>query len=256
MALGSLVTAPDAMAQAFADCAGGREGASIKCPYGQNATAVTGPPAAPRASTAPSDVRWDPYSVLGTQADGRPCWGTETRPVPADSPPNAGATAIRPSESGEVYDLCPPATRSAQASAAAIAVRAWEDVPLPAPKPRIAPGRAITGKWAYLETRNQTRFEFRKDTLVGTLEIRATGTYKVDWGDGEASGPHSVEGKSWPDGEIRHDYISVGSYDVVVTERWTATWQLGPWSGTLRDLQTVGRIDDFPVQEIQAVVRS
>lgn len=257
MTLSALVTGPDALAQeAFADCKRGRGGASIKCPVGYDAPADTRPPAAPRASPAPSNVRWDPYSVLGSLPDGRPCWGQEYRPVPVDSRPDPSASSISASPSGEVYDLCPPGTRSAQAGATAIAIRAWEEVPLPVPKPHIAPGRAITGKWAYLETRNHTSFEFRRDTLVGTLEIRATGKYTVDWGDGEVSGPHSIEGKAWPDGEIRHDYISIGSYSVTVTERWTATWQLGPWSGTLRELRTVGRIDDFPVEQIQAVIRS
>lgn len=182
-----------------------------------------------------------------------------SRPVPVDTPPperpwdpNTGVS----STTGEPILPCPPAAQSAYSGAAAIALRAWEDVPLPVPRPHIAPGRAITGKWAYVETRNQTSFEFRRDTPVGVLNIRATGRYTVDWGDTETSGPHSIEGKPWPEGEIRHEYISVGSYDVVVTERWTATWQLGPWSGTLRDLQTVGRIDDFPVEQLQAVVRS
>jgi hypothetical protein len=41
---------------------------------------------------------------------------------------------------------------------------------------------------------------------------------------------------------------------VVVTERWTATWSFGSESGRLDELRTVGRIDDFPVQQIQAVV--
>jgi len=41
---------------------------------------------------------------------------------------------------------------------------------------------------------------------------------------------------------------------VVVTERWAATWRLGGQGGTLRALQTTGRIDDFPVQQIQAVI--
>ncbi len=46
----------------------------------------------------------------------------------------------------------------------------------------------------------------------------------------------------------------IGFYDVVVTERWTATWSFGDQSGTLEELRTVVRIDDFPVQQIQAVV--
>ena len=82
----------------------------------------------------------------------------------------------------------------------------------------------------------------------------AKGSYTVDWGDGTQSGPHSFEGKPWPEGQITHDYLNVGSYDIVVTERWTATWRLGGESGSLRTLQTTGRIDDFPVEQLQAVI--
>jgi len=39
-----------------------------------------------------------------------------------------------------------------------------------------------------------------------------------------------------------------------VTEKWSATWRLGGKSGTLRTLQTTGRIDNFPVEQIQAVI--
>ncbi len=53
---------------------------------------------------------------------------------------------------------------------------------------------------------------------------------------------------------VTHEYLNVGAYDVIVTERWTATWSFGAESGTLDELRTVGRIDDFPVQQIQAVV--
>jgi hypothetical protein len=232
-------------------------GATVKCPW---ALAGTGPGATTPvvresgASSTPSNVRWDPYSIIDTLPDGSPCWGTEYRPRPVDSVPDPWATSIMASGSGEVYPLCPPAAATARQSATAVAMRAWEEVPLPAPKPHIAPGRAITGKLAYIETRGQTEFTFTKETGVGTLQIRAKGRYTVDWGDGETSGPHSAEGKPWPDGEITHGYISVGSYDVVVTERWTATWHIGQWSGQLSELRTVGRIDDFPVQQIQAVV--
>ncbi len=61
------------------------------------------------------------------------------------------------------------------------------------------------------------------------------------------------EGGPWPDGRITHQYTDVGIYDVVVTERWTATWRLGAASGSLAELRTTGRIDDFPVEQIQAV---
>ncbi len=109
--------------------------------------------------------------------------------------------------------------------------------------------------FAYLETRGTTTHTFSEpETPFGPLTIVATGRYYVDWGDGTRTGPHSSEGEPWPDGDIKHEYIHIGSYDVVVTERWTATWSFGDQSGTLTELRTVGRIDDFPVQQIQAVV--
>lgn len=135
-----------------------------------------------------------------------------------------------------------------------VARRYWERIPLPKPQPAIAPGRAITGKLAYLETRGETTRTYTNATVFGSLEIVASGTYSVDWGDGQKSGPFAFEGKAWPEGRITHEYIDVGSYDVVVTERWTATWRLAGESGALRTLQTTGRIVDFPVEQIQAVV--
>ena len=138
-------------------------------------------------------------------------------------------------------------------SPAEYAARYWRDVPLPKPGPRIAPGRAITGMLAFLETHGETTHTYNQGTPIGPLAITATGRYYVDWGDGTTTGPHDFEGKAWPDGRITHQYIDVGTYDVVVTERWTATWRLGPASGVLSELRTTGRIDDFPVQQIQAV---
>ncbi len=137
-----------------------------------------------------------------------------------------------------------------------IAARYWERVPLPKPQPSIAPGRAITGKLAYLETNGEVTHTFATNTIFGPLQILAKGAYTVDWGDGETSGPYWFEGTRWPDGKITHEYEKVGTYKVVVTERWTADWSFSDESGVLRALQTTGRIDDFPVEQIQAVIRS
>ncbi|MGH3908136.1 MAG: hypothetical protein ACRDTE_28735, partial [Pseudonocardiaceae bacterium] len=79
-----------------------------------------------------------------------------------------------------------------------IARRYWERVPLPIPQPWIGPGRAITGKLAYLETRGAIGYTYTTDTTFGPLVIVATGSYVVDWGDGERSGPHPFEGEQWP----------------------------------------------------------
>ena len=86
------------------------------------------------------------------------------------------------------------------------------------------------------------------------MTIVATGRYYVDWGDGTHTGPHAREGDPWPDGQITHEYIHIGAYDVIVTERWTATWSFGSAVRHPSELRTVGRIEDFPVQQIQAVV--
>ena len=135
-----------------------------------------------------------------------------------------------------------------------VAMRYWEQVPLPKPAPSIAPGRAITGKLAYLETRGEIARTYTSSTIFGQLTIVASGSYIVNWGDGSTSGPHAFEGTPWPNGRINHDYLHVGSYDIVVTERWTARWSLGGGTGILRTLQTTGRIDNFPVEQIQAVI--
>jgi len=107
---------------------------------------------------------------------------------------------------------------------------------------------------AFLETNGEVGHTYTTGTVLGQLDIVARGAYIIDWGDGSTSGPHDSEGRPWPNGTITHDYLGVGSYDIVVTERWTATWRLGGESGVLRTLQTTGRIDDFPVEQIQAVI--
>ena len=152
------------------------------------------------------------------------------------------------------YPACTPAAGSVAQSPVEVAALAWQRVELPTPAPRIAPGRAIVGKDAFLETNGRVRLSHREATPLGELRIEAVGTYHVDWGDGEKTGPHSAESRPWPDGEIKHDYQTHGAYRVVVTQRWAATWQLGSDGGRLPDGETVGRIDDFPVQEIQAVI--
>ncbi len=136
-----------------------------------------------------------------------------------------------------------------------VAARAWENLTtLPKPNPYIAPGRALTGKTAYVETRGELLRNYLIDSTRGPLTISAAGTYFVDWGDGHTSGPYSIEGRAWPDGQITHEYINIGTYNVVVTEKWTARWSLDGASGVLRTLQSTGRISNFPVEQLQAVI--
>ena len=214
----------------------------------------------PRAgSTSGPAKRYVPYERVSTNADGQPCITTGYREVPAGAGAAEEAILGLPDQDfGNIlaqYPACPQQPGRVQETPAQIAARYWEEIPLPKPAPYIAPGWAITGKLAYLETNGELRHVHRNSTVVGPLEISATGTYYVDWGDGETTGPHSVEGKPWPEGEITHEYRWAGTYDILVTERWTASWRLGGQSGTLRELRTSGQIDDFRVTQIQAVIR-
>lgn len=133
-------------------------------------------------------------------------------------------------------------------------------VPMPAPEPHIAPGRAITGLGAYLETGvdQDTVGPIVVDVLAGrvTIEPRAT-VAEVDWGDG--SEPRTYQGQAgpWPDGEVVYVYAERGRVDVGVVQRWDAHWSyeglLGSRSGVVAGLWSYGEIVDFPVNEIQAV---
>jgi hypothetical protein len=134
-----------------------------------------------------------------------------------------------------------------------VAEQFWGEIPLPKPQPRIAPGYAITGKRAYLETNGVLAQPFSRETPLGTLTLEAKGTYTVDWGDGTTTGPHDLEGAAWPDGGISHVYAHRGTVTVTVTEAWEATWRLAGQSGTLTGLSTNAAITDFPIQEVQAV---
>lgn len=198
--------------------------------------------------------------------DGQPCIGTgyyqegTAPPRPSQGPTEADEG---PGNSSSLYSTAPPCPiqSSAQGQAepvetpAMVARRHWESITLPKPRPFVAPGRAITGKPAFLQTNGTTQHVYTNhNTPFGLLQIVAKGSYTVDWGDGQITGPYAFEGIAWPDGRITHEYQDVGIYDVVVTERWTATWSFGSGSGVLRELQTTGRIDDFPVEQIQAVV--
>lgn len=125
------------------------------------------------------------------------------------------------------------------------------------PQPHIAPGYAITGKLAFLETRALT--VDRRPTLptpLGPLSVtlRAT-SFSVDWGDGSGAdtGPFEAPGRPWPHGKATHVYTVQGHYDVEVVQHWDAGWQLGSASGTIPGLTSVGRIPAFEARQLQAV---
>jgi len=240
-------------------CTEGPTGRTGIC-LGKVLSIFTPDPEDPGANQSPavgSTTRYVPYDRLTTGPDGQTCVTTGYREV---TDPTLGDAIFQLPDQDlnnilATYPPCPAQPDQPAETPAMIATRYWEEVPLPSPHPHIAPGWAITGKLAYLETNGELQHTYTNSTPFGPLEIVATGAYYVDWGDGESSGPHSVEGKPWPDGEITHDYVWAKTYDIVVTERWTATWHLGGQSGVLRELRTTGTIDDFPARQIQAVIR-
>lgn len=139
-----------------------------------------------------------------------------------------------------------------------LAVAFVTTIPLPKPSPHIAPGYAITGLRAYLETRASEQERFNQLTPLGPLEvITARTSYQVDWGDrtGKDNGPHPYPGlPCGPTGRITHTYTNMGRYDVSVIEQWSATWTLGGESGRITGLQSApAGIEDFEVTQLQAV---
>lgn len=252
----------------------------LKCVYSQSgdqsidsdcdepgSTDTTATPVSTSSSgTSGSSRTYVPYDRLTTGPDGLGCVTTgyiEQGTTPTDAaPPDLGDHIIGAGGYNNIYAEYPPCPEQPRApgqpaqlvTRAMLAARYWERTTLPSPAPFVAPGRAISGKLAYLETRGELVRTYRSDTPFGPLSITAKGRYLIDWGDGQTSGPYDVEGAPWPYGQITHEYLDIGKYDIVVTEKWLATWSLDGESGILRTLQSIGRINDFPVQQIQAVV--
>jgi hypothetical protein len=216
--------------------------------------------AAPKASggggraVAAAPVYFGRRPVLGVDAAGQNCVGSER--VAFDTPEGATGFDLGQEERWRTlvsqYPLCAGAELPQQ-DPAVLAQLFWGEVLLPRPVPRIEPGWAMTGRLAYLETQAPLTQTFTRDTPLGPLTITATGSFLVDWGDGTSTGPHAYAGAPWPDGRITHGYTDAGTVNVVLTERWQATWSLAGRTGTLTALQTEGRIQDLPVREVQAV---
>ena len=213
-----------------------------------------------RRSSASSDIRYTPYwhLVSGGGPNGEPCRAIGYYPLaPVEDPRQPYFYDFELDPATAAFPVCPvrPGDPSPPETPVSYAIRFWQGAKLPAPNPYIAPGWAITGKYAYLETRGSTTHTLTQDdTPFGPLRVDAVGVYYVDWGDGTKTGPHPYEGGPWRDGRIKHEYLWVGNYDVVVTEKWTATWTFGTESGALTELRTTGRIDDFRVEQLQAVI--
>ncbi len=126
----------------------------------------------------------------------------------------------------------------------------------PGPDPWIAPGYALTGKRMFLATRAPASTPRSYGTPLGPLEVtlRAT-TIAVDWGDGTGTdeGPFPSPSRPWPDGKATHTFTVIGNYHVVVTQIWEAEWRLAGQAGIVPGLTSIGRLDGFEAQQLQAV---
>ena len=157
----------------------------------------TGGSSAGSESHSTAAVVYVPYRAIAVDPNGGPC--IETRYVPAGTPtrPNFGLpeTEQTPGSVSSLYDTAPPCPpRNPTASGPAetpfsIALGHWARIELPRPEPRIAPGRAITGKTAYLQTGGRTSHIYSSNTVFGVLAIQAVGAHYVDWATVKFRGP-------------------------------------------------------------------
>jgi len=206
------------------------------------------------------------YTWQVSNEGGHPCWIGNSHQVsdPGEraSQQRAADSAYRAQSGGADYPQCAsqgaPTAGSADASSAATPAfirNAEVRQQLGSPAPRIQPGRAISGKTAFLEIGGAGPRSFdMADPLGGPgAHVDARPTYRVDWGDGTVI-ETSSNGGPWPHGDVTHVYQRSGHYDVIVTARWTAQWSgANGERGDLNGLTTEGRIARFPVTEVQAV---
>ena len=177
-------------------------------------------------------------------------------PNEANSGPTARAEALWLRARGETPPCPEPVGAPVVASSPAIeAARFWQQMDLPALAPKIAPGMALVGLPAYLETGGAPTVTDGGDTPFGPLSITATRSVTVAWDDGFGSttGPHAGSGGPHPGGDITWEYGRSGPRDVAVTQTWTATWSVGGASGTFTGRGTTSTLFGFPVEEVQAV---
>ena len=208
---------------------------------GPDVGAQGAPPANPSAITldpntgqACRTAAAGPDPAAAAAAQGIPAWHVLLAGIPACSGQAAG-----------------PAPQQ-QLSPQQIAASFIDTLTPPDFSPTVAPGWAITGKTAYLETRAQTAQAYAFDTPLGGLAVQAIGrSFTVDWGDGTVQ-TYDSPGGPWPNGRVTHVYETEGSRTIRVTEHWSATWSLAGQSGTVDGLRSTGTIPGLPVRQLQA----
>ena len=255
----TFIAGPEAPASADsgATCVVGFLGASLLCGGSYTVTQPTRtipqPPHATPSQTHTTRQAPPPLAPYVANGPAGPCIALG----PANPVPNA---TIASWAAAQHLPPCPTGAGPAlpPINPGTLAVRFWQTIPLPVPKPSIPPGYAITGKPAYLVTNGTLApAPYQQTTPLGPLTITARGSYLIDWGDGTLptwAGPYRQEGRAYPNGNIFHTYDNTATLTVTVREVWTATWALGPATGALNTLQTTATIAAFPVEQLQAVI--
>jgi hypothetical protein len=128
---------------------------------------------------------------------------------------------------------------------------------LPRPTLSLPPGYAITGLRTYLVTEHELTFgpaTTQIDLGIVTLgvTISGTGSSSVDWGDGTVTS-HDTGGTGYPDGAINHVYTDAGTVDITVTDRWTVSYEAGPFVGTIEAPLAPVTLPGVEIQERQSV---
>lgn len=138
---------------------------------------------------------------------------------------------------------------------------------VPQPDPQIQPGFMIVNMPAFLETGRELVIEETVDAgpdgMPVMVELRATGSYTVDWGDGTVEGPFTVPGAPWPgegrapdNSHVTHTYRRAGDVVVTVVDTWELQWRFAGsslWSVPLTLELTPAVLDDFRVEEVRSV---
>jgi hypothetical protein len=208
------------------------------------------PPGPDGGPPDPGSVHY--YPMLGTGGPTGRCIYWHVAPGPPTPGQTLAAAVGLAALLAQGYELCPGL---GEPSAEDYALGWWRQQVLPAPVPVLQPGEMLVGWPAYLENNDPMTLMLREDgTPFGSLVVSARSTLAVDWGDGTITGPFDFAGAPWPDGRITHVYQQHGTYDVEVTQTWTGSWRLGVARGTFPPLITRGRLDEFPVREVQAVI--
>jgi len=161
--------------------------------------------------------------------------------------------------------LCPPGQVQPGGAApttplpAEFFILEWvRDAALPPPEPYIAPGYAITGLPAYLESNGHARWtpQDPPETPHGLLEVTAEFAYlMVDWGDGRGPQRYDSLGGSYTDGDVHHQYTDIGNYAVQVTQYWKVTASIGDVVMTFDEMYSDAEPLALEVEQVQAVLQ-